>query len=166
MGHKTRLLLVARPVGRFIWSRAWAAAIVLGAGMRPLVLPDALTRRAAVLIGPLLIWLAMLGPVISAELDDAVMVQGSGTLTTCRSWFFFNSCTTHKVHLPERVAAGDKVTLTYGSNPKNYSFHVALIRLEGDACTLLSENSRYDGEGEKIEVARCGPFPEPISKTR
>jgi len=102
----------------------------------------------------------------TAEIGDSVMIQGSGVLTTCRSWIFFTSCTTHKVRLPERVAAGDKVNLNFGSNTKNYTFEIALIRLDGDACTLMSESSRSDGEGEKIEVARCGPFPDATGQAR
>src|SRR5437762_2719145 len=129
-----------------------------GAGLRRLGPPAALGRCAAVLIGIAFTWLAMLGPVSAAEVDDGVMIEGSGVLTTCRSWVLFTSCATHKVRLPQRVAAGDKVNLSYGSNPKNYTFEIALIRLEGDACTLLSESSRSEGEGEKIEVAHCGPF--------
>ena len=132
-----------------------------GAGLRRLGPPAALGRCAAVLI-----WLAMLGPVSAAEIGDAVMIEGSGVLTTCRSWVLFTSCTTHKVRLPERVAAGDKVNVSFGSNPKNYTFEIALIRLEGDACTLLSESSRSEGEGEKIEVAHCGPFPDASARGR
>src|SRR5689334_23611421 len=130
-----------------------------GAGLRLLGPPAALGRCAAVLIGIAFTWLAMPGPVSAAEIGDAVMIEGSGVLTTCRSWVLFTSCATHKVRLPERVAAGEKVNLSFGSNPKNYTFEIALIRLEGDACTLLSESSRSEGEGEKIEVAHCGPFP-------
>ena len=136
------------------------------AGLRRLGVPAALGRCAVVLIGAGLASLAVRGPVSAADMGDAVMIEGSGVLTTCRSWIFFTSCTTHKVRLPERVAAGDKVTLTYGSNTKNYTFEIALIRLQGDACTLMSESSRSDGEGEKIEVARCGPFPDATGQAR
>ena len=99
-------------------------------------------------------------PGTAAELGNDVVIQGFGTLTSCRSWLLFNSCTTHKVRLPERISAGDRVQLTFGSNNKNYTFHVALIRLEGNACTLLSEDSRAKGEAEKIEVPRCVPLTE------
>ena len=117
-----------------------------GAGLRRLGPPAALGRCAALLIGIAFTWLAMLGPVSAAEIGDAVMIEGSGVLTTCRSWVLFTSCAAHKVRLPERVAAGDKVNLSFGSNPKNYTFEIALIRLEGDACTLMSESSRSEGE--------------------
>src|SRR5947207_10948109 len=165
MGRKTGPLCVVNlsPRGCLVRSVGFVAAFVLGAGLRRLIPPAALTRCAAVLIG---IGLAMLGPASAGEIGDAVMIQGSGVLTTCRSWIFFTSCTTRKVRLPERIAAGDKVNLSYGSNPKNYTFEIALIRLEGDACTLMSESSRSDGEGEKIEVARCGPFPDGRAQAR
>jgi hypothetical protein len=134
-----------------------AAAFVVGAGLHRLVPPAALSRCGALFIGVGLTWLAMQEPASAADMGDAVMIEGAGVLTSCRSWIFFTSCTTHKVRLPERVAAGDKVILSYGSNQKNYTFEIALIRLVGDACTLMSESSRSDGEGEKIEIAHCGP---------
>lgn len=168
MGRKTGPLRVVTLSASdcLVRSLRCAVAFVAGAGLRRLVLPAALRRCGAVLIGVGLTWLAMQGPVSAADMGDAVMIEGSGVLTTCRSWFFFISCTTHKVRLPERVAAGDKVNLSYGSNPKNYTFEIALIRLEGDACTLMSESSRSDGEGEKIEVARCGPFSDARAQAR
>src|SRR2546430_1899271 len=84
-----------------------AVALVVGAGWRRLVSPVALSRCGAVLIGVGLTWLAMQGPASAADLGDAVMIEGAGGLTTCRSWIFFTSCATHKVRLPERVSAGD-----------------------------------------------------------
>lgn len=168
MGRKTGPL----PIGTlsasdcFVPSLGRAVALVVGAGWPRLVPPVALGRCGVALIGVGLTWLAMQGPVSAADLGDAVMIEGSGVLTTCRSWILFTSCTTHKVRLPERVAAGDKVILSYGSNPKNYTFEIALIRLQDDACTLMSESSRSDGLGEKIEVARCGPFPDATGQAR
>jgi len=165
MGRKTGPLCAVNLSSRgcLVRSVGFVAAFVFGADLCRLIPPAALTRCAAVLIG---ISLAMVGPVSAGEIGDAVMIQGSGVLTTCRSWIFFTSCTTHKVPLPERIAAGDKINLSYGSNPKNYMFEIALIRLEGDTCTLLSESSRSDGEGEKIEVAHCGPFPDATARVR
>jgi hypothetical protein len=168
MGRKTAPLRVgtlSKP-GFLVRSLGCAVAFVIGAGLRRLVPPAALRRCAAVLIRVGLTWLAMLGPVSAVELGNAVMIEGSGVLTTCRSWIFFTSCTTHKVRLPERVAAGDKVNLTFGSNPKDYIFEITLIRLEGDACTLMNEFSRSEGEGEKIAIAHCGPFPDARAQAR
>ena len=168
MGLKTGPLRVLKllPAGGLVRSLRCAAAFVVGADLHRLVPPAALRRCAAVLIGVGLTCLAMQEPASAADLGDAVMIEGSGVLTTCRSWILFTSCTTHKVRLPERVAAGDRVNLSYGSNPKNYTFEIALIRLGGDACTLMSESSRSNGEGEKIEVARCGPFPDGRAQAR
>jgi len=168
MGLKTGPLRVVKllPTGGLVRSLRCAAAFVVGADLHRLVPPAALRRCAVVLIGVGLTCLAMQEPVSAADLGDAVMIEGSGVLTTCRSWILFTSCTTHKVRLPERVAAGDRVNLSYGSNPKNYTFDIALIRLEGDACTLMSESSRFNGEGEKIEIARCGPVPDGRAQAR
>ena len=105
---------------------------------------------------------------IHADTDivEAVMTSGSGRLTTCRSWLVYNSCTTHKVLLPERVAVGDQLKLSYGSNPKNYTFHVALIRREGDRCRVLSASSGPREDGEKIEIAHCRPAANPGAEAR
>jgi hypothetical protein len=59
--------------------------------------------------------------------------------------------------LPEHVAVGDKVELSYGSNLKSYTFHVVRIRHEDDTCTFLSEASGAKEHGEKIEAGRCRP---------
>lgn len=92
---------------------------------------------------------------------EAVTTQGSGTLTICRSWLVYNSCTTHsKVALPERIAVGDKLSLSYGSNPKDYAFPVLSIRHQGTSCTLLSDASGAAAGGEKIEVAQCQKAPD------
>ena len=166
MGRKTGPLRALLAPDCLVRSLDCAVAFAFGSGLNRLVPPVSLRRCAIVLIDVGLTCLAIQGRVSAADMGDAVMIEGSGVLTTCRSWIFFTSCTTHKVRLPERVAAGDKVTLTYGSNTKNYTFEIALIRLQGDACTLMSESSRSDGEGEKIEVAHCGPFPDATGQAR
>ena len=87
---------------------------------------------------------------------EAVTTPGTGELTMCRSWVVYNSCDAHKVVLPARIAVGDRIKLTYGSNPKNYNFHVVQIRQQGTSCTLLN-NARGKEDGEKIDVAPCQP---------
>ena len=67
------------------------------------------------------------------------------------------SCSTHKVHLPERITVGELVELDYGSNAKNHIFRIAVIRREGDGCVILSAVGEGRENGEKLEVARCGP---------
>ena len=92
----------------------------------------------------------------AADSVAAVTTPGSGKLTICRNWLVYSSCTTYsKVTLPELIAVGDKLSLTYGSNPKDYVFPVQLIRPQGTACTILSDASEGTAGGEKIEVARC-----------
>ena len=99
--------------------------------------------------------------VTAADSVEAVTTQGSGALTICRSWLVYNSCTTYsKVALPERVVVGDKLSLSYGSNPKDYTFPVLSIRHQGANCTILSDSSGAAANGEKIEVAQCQTSPD------
>jgi hypothetical protein len=97
---------------------------------------------------------------VAAGTVEAVTTQGSGTLTICRNWLVYSSCTTYrKVALPERVAVGDKISLTFGSNPKDYTFPVRSIRHQGTKCTILSDEGGATVGGEKIEVAQCRKLP-------
>src|SRR5207244_177947 len=87
---------------------------------------------------------------------DAVTTRGTGRFTMCRNWLVYSSCTTYgRVVLPERIAVGDQIDLTYGSNPKHYVFQVMRLRRQGDHCTILSARSGPNEEGEKIEIAQC-----------
>lgn len=89
---------------------------------------------------------------------EAVTTPGFGTLTKCRDWLVYDSCSTyHRIALPESVAVGDKFKLKYGSNPKIFMFDVVGIRRDGDRCTILSGASSGGERGEKIEVAPCSP---------
>jgi len=93
---------------------------------------------------------------IAADGVDAVTTPGIGRLTMCRDWLVTSSCSTYgRVALPEHVAVGDQLVLSYGSNPKRYIFHVARLHQQGDRCTILSEASGANEEGEKIEVTQC-----------
>jgi len=96
---------------------------------------------------------------VSAQNDvvGAITTSGSGKLTTCRSWIVYNACTTHKVILPERISVGDRVELKFGSNPKNYTFHITRIRLDGEGCRALSSSSGGDEDGEKLDISHCRP---------
>ena len=84
----------------------------------------------------------------------------------CRSLVVYNSCDAHKVVLPSRIAVGDKIKLTYGSNPKNYNFHVVQIRQQDSGCTILSDASSGREDGEKIEIAPCQAAAKPASESR
>lgn len=97
---------------------------------------------------------------------EAVTIQGKGEFTICRSWLVYTSCTTHKVQLPDRIAVGDLVPLSYGSNTKNRTFRIDLIRREGDGCTMLSDQSGTDENGDRIKVGRCLIASEPPPEAR
>ncbi len=102
-----------------------------------------------------------------ANTAEAITTPGSGTLTMCLDWFLYNSCNTyHHVALPERIAVGDKITVTFGSNPKDYDFHVVAIHHHGERCTILSDHSGAGDKGERIEVARCHPAAKPAAAAR
>ena len=68
--------------------------------------------------------------------------------------------THRKVALPEHIAVGDKLSLPYGSNPKDYTFPVLGIRLQGNSCTLLNDATGAPASGEKIELAQCQKSPD------
>ena len=121
-------------------------------------------RRSSAAIAAALVAALVVSGAIAADTIEAVTTPRSGTLTVCRDWLVYDSCSTyHHVGLPDRIAVGDKVELTYGSNPKDYIFHVTGIRRHGDACTLLSDRSGPDGAGEKIEIAACQPATNPAA---
>ena len=88
---------------------------------------------------------------------DAITTSGSGKLTTCRSWIVYNACTTLKVILPERILVDDHLELSFGSNPKNYTFHITRIRLDGEGYRALSSSSGGDEDGEKLDISHCRP---------
>src|ERR1051325_11728911 len=76
-----------------------------------------------------------------AEPIAAVAIAGKGILTICRGWIVFETCKTYdKIDLPPQVAVGDRITLSaFGSNPKDYVFHIVEIRQKGRGCMLLSD---------------------------
>ena len=103
----------------------------------------------------------------AADTVEAVTTPGSGALTICRNWLVYDSCTTYsKVALPERVAVGDKLNLTYGSNPKDYTFPVLSIRHQGTSCTISNDASGVSAGGEKIEVTECTAMAKPAANAR
>jgi hypothetical protein len=98
----------------------------------------------------------MLSPAALAQPLTAVTVSGKGVLTICRNWIVFRTCKPYdKIELPTQVAVGDKLDLTFGSNPKDYLFQVVEIRKKGDGCLLLSSISKGHEDRERIEVPRC-----------
>jgi hypothetical protein len=94
----------------------------------------------------------------AAETVTAVTTPHHGVLTMCRSWLVHRSCKPYyKVPIPEHVAVGDRIKLTFGSNPKDYIFHVAQIRLDGAGCTILSHASNGAEDEERLDVLPCRP---------
>ncbi|MGD9614401.1 MAG: hypothetical protein AB7H90_03865 [Alphaproteobacteria bacterium] len=127
---------------------------------------------------PRIVWFALIlvcagiavaaGPAVPAEPAAAVTVSGKAVLTMCRDWIVHRTCKPYdKIELPPRVAVGDKVQLSaFGSNPKDYVFHIVEIRRKGNGCVLLSPASEGQEDGERIEIARCVPVAEPAAEPR
>jgi hypothetical protein len=125
---------------------------------------DGLSRSAAAAC--LLLTVATAAAATDASVDT-VTTPGSGTLTKCRDWLVYDSCSTyHRIALPQQVTVGDAFKLKYGSNPKIFTFHVVEIRHDGERCTILSGNSENGEQGEKIEVAPCSAVAKPAADTR
>ena len=94
------------------------------------------------------------GAAVAAETAGAVTTPGSGTLTKCRDWLVFESCSTyHHVALPRRIAVGDRIDVAFGSNLKQFTFRVVRVRRRGDRCTLFDADRGENGD--RIEVAPC-----------
>jgi hypothetical protein len=104
--------------------------------------------------------LALLGVAVlrpaAADTVGAVTTPGHGELTVCRNWVVYRACKPYdKVKLPRRVAVGDKLTLSFGSNPKDYVFHVLEIRPKGAGCLLLSAASAGMEDRERLAIIQC-----------
>ncbi len=107
---------------------------------------------------------AALNPAAADDSVAAVTTPGKGVLTMCRSWIVHRSCKPYdKVVLPRRVAVGDRIKLTFGSNPKDYTFHVMQIRVAGDGCTILSHAGDSGEDGERLDVSPCQPTTRPAT---
>jgi hypothetical protein len=107
------------------------------------------------------------GPAALADSLTAVTASGKTVLTICRNWIFFRSCKSYdKIELPQRIAVGDRLDLTFGGNPKDYLFHVVEIRLKGEGCLLLSNVSNGHEDRERIEIERCEPVAKPAAEPR
>jgi hypothetical protein len=86
----------------------------------------------------------------------AVAPGASGVLTKCRDWLVVTSCNTyHHISLPPRIAVGDTVPLSFGSNPKEYPLPVARIDLKRHHCAIFSEAEGNRHRMDKINVAPC-----------
>lgn len=121
-------------------------------------------KLAAALLGIV----AGLSPAAFAAPVQAVMPSGNAVLYKCRDWILFHTCKSYdKVELPQRVAVGDRIRLSsFGSNPKDYVFHVVEIRRKGEGCVLLSDVSEGREDRERIEIARCEPVAKQAAEPR
>jgi hypothetical protein len=91
----------------------------------------------------------------------AVRPGGPAVLTKCRSWLVARSCHHyHHIDLPDRVAVGDSIPLSFGSSTKKYNFPVARIALKDDRCTLFTNRNGNRRHGDKLEIAPCYPAEE------
>jgi hypothetical protein len=104
--------------------------------------------------------LLLLAGAARADEVKAVSTPGEGNLTMCPVTFAtMRSCNLyHHIKLPARIAVGDRVTVHFGSNPKQYPFPVARIVHSGDRCTIYSQTSDTE-DVEKIEIEPCGNAP-------
>ena len=94
----------------------------------------------------------------AADAVDEVHPGGPGMLTKCRDWLVASSCRTyHHISLPSRIAVGDTITVSFGSDLKEYGFFVARIELEGDQCTIFSETTGDRHGMDKINITPCYP---------
>ena len=128
------------------------------------------TRSASIAAGLAAAFLVLAPGQVSAAATgtlDAVKTPGSGTLTICRNWLVYKSCSTyHRIAVPQRVAIGDQLELDYGSNQKHHIFRVLRIRRDGANCTILSDASGASEDKEKIEVQECQATAKPADATR
>ena len=95
------------------------------------------------------------GAALAAGGVAAIETEGVGELTMCRAWLIYDDCTVHNhVVVPNRVAVGDTLSLTFGSNNKTYNFPVVRIIKNGMNCTVLSEADDSD-KINKLKLSSC-----------
>ena len=100
------------------------------------------------------------GAAAQSDPVTAVVTGGSGVLTKCYSWFVSPTCNIyHHIAVPQRIAVGDTVQLTYGSNPKRYGFSALRIALHGDHCTIFGEQQGNPDQVDTLVVKPCQAAP-------
>jgi hypothetical protein len=95
---------------------------------------------------------------VAADEVKAIETGGTGDLSMCPVGGF--GCNLyHHTDLPPQISIGDKVPVSFGSNPKQYDFPVAIIIVrDGDGCTVFSEVVETENV-EKIDVPACHALP-------
>lgn len=120
---------------------------------------------SAVLRSGLLVALLMAALAPALAEAGAVQTSGTATLTMCRDWLVYDSCSTyHNIAVPPVIAVGDAVRVHFGSSPKSYDFHVVGIHRHGEGCTLLSDHTGKDESGEKLRLDTCPPAAKPAAR--
>ena len=96
---------------------------------------------------------------VAADEVRAIETGGTGDLTMCPVGGF--GCNLyHHIDLPLQISTGDKVPVSFGSNPKQYDFPVAkIIVRDGDGCTVFSQVVETENV-EKIDVPACYAVPQ------
>jgi hypothetical protein len=98
---------------------------------------------------------ASVGSAAPANTVYAVNPGGPGKLTKHMDWLVTSSRRTyHHIRLPSRIAVGDTITLSFGSNTKTFGFPVARITLQGDHCEIFS-GTEIHHRRDKITVTPC-----------
>jgi hypothetical protein len=96
---------------------------------------------------------------VAADEVRAIETGGTGDLTMCPVGGI--SCNLyHHIDLPLRISIGDKVPVSFGSNPKQYDFPAAKIVVrDDDGCTVFSQLVETENV-EKIDVPCCHAVPQ------
>ena len=116
-----------------------------------------MVMRFRMLIAALTIATTAFGAAVArAENVAAVAPGGPGVLTKCRDWLMASTCKSYKhIALPAVIQVGDELTVSFGSNPKEFVFTVARIALKGRHCAIFSKAEGDRHRIDKINVAPC-----------
>jgi hypothetical protein len=106
------------------------------------------------------------GSAAAAEAITAIETPGTGTLTICRDWLVYDSCSTyHNIAVPLHLTVGEEVKLTFGSNLKEVFLPVTAIRRDSGHCIVLS-SAAADKGGNKIDIDGCASAPAPAGSAQ
>jgi hypothetical protein len=93
---------------------------------------------------------------LAGEDVEAVEPGGPGVLTKCRNWLMASTCKSYKhIALPAVIRVGDELTVSFGSNPKEFVLPVARIALKEGHCAIFSKAEGDRHKIDKINVAPC-----------
>jgi hypothetical protein len=151
--NKTKETSYQAPAARLIGERAHAMIRFRGAtapssGRMPMLLRTCAAAFVFVI--------SCIGTAAQPNTVDAVKLGGGrGVLTKRIDWLVASSRRTyHHIRLPERIAVGDTITLSFGSSTKTSDFSVARITLKGNHCEIFSRMEIHH-HSDKISVTPC-----------